>query len=213
MSEILRALAPKAPSPSAISRARWLGTFCLVWGVVTTPTWAANKCTSPNGKVTFSDLPCAEDQGSAKLKAPTPSREAGDAARSSGPLAAEKARVRSENELQNTQLRAECRALVTQLSELENLGKPSSAAEVQAVKTKLDGRCFSKMTDSLRATNEGLKEQDRIESAHIRERIRSDCENLKAFVAKERAKLAHEPRDNTAGLELKESEYRERCSR
>jgi hypothetical protein len=187
--------------------------FCLVFGVLAAPAWAANKCTGPNGKVTFSDLPCAEDESSAKLKAPAPSPEAGTAARPSGPQTTEQTRARSENELRNPQLRAECRALVMQLSELEKLGNPSSATEVQAVKAKLNERCFSKMTDHLQATKASLKEQDRIESARVLESIRGDCENLKAYIAKERAKLAREPRDNTFGLELKESQYKERCSR
>ena len=210
MSVISRAF---APTFSAIARAQWLGTFCLVFGVFATPAWAANKCTDPNGMVTFSDLPCAEHESSAKLKAPSPSPGAGNAARSSGPLTAEQTRARSENELRNPQLRAACRELALQLSELEKPGKPSSAKEVQAVKAKLNERCFGKMTDYLQTTKAGLKEQDRIEATQIQARIRSDCENLKAFIAKERAKLAREPRNNTAGLELKESEYQERCSR
>jgi hypothetical protein len=198
---------------SVISRAPWRGTFCLVFGVLSTSAWAANKCTGPNGKVTFSDLPCAEHESSARLKAPTPSPVGGNAARSSGALTAELSRARTENELRNPQLRAECRALAVQLSELEKSGEPSLVNEVQAVKARLNERCIGKMTDYLQTTKANLKEQDRIESANVLERIRADCENLKTFIARERGKLAREPRDNTAGLELKESEYKERCSR
>ena len=213
MSVFSRAFAPQASTSSAIARAWWLGAFCLAFGAMTTPAWAANKCTGPDGKVTFSDLPCADTESSARLKAPASSAGAGNAARSGAALTAEQARARSENELRNPQLRAACRALALQLSELEKPGKPSSAKEVQAVKAKLNERCFGKMTDYLQTTKAGLKEQDRIEATQIQARIRSDCENLKAFIAKERAKLAREPRNNTAGLELKESEYQERCSR
>jgi hypothetical protein len=213
MSVIPGAFAPQAPLPSVIAWAPWLGTFCLVFGVLATPAWAANKCTGPNGKVTFSDLPCAEHESSARLKAPTPSQGAGNAARPGGAPTAEPSRARPENELRNPQLRAECRALAVQLGELEKPGKPAPANEVRAVRARFNERCIGKMTDYLQTTKANLKEQDRIESANVLERIRADCENLKTFIARERGKLAREPRDNTAGLELKESEYKERCSR
>jgi hypothetical protein len=213
MSVVSRSFGPQAPSSPVISGARRLGACCLILGALTTPAWAANKCTGPDGKVTYSDLPCAKTESSARLKAPASSAGAGNATRSGAALTAEQARARAENELRNPQLRAECRALAMQLSELEKSGKPPSAKKVQAVKARLNERCFGKMTDYLQATEAGLKEQDRIESTQVQARIASDCENLKAFIAKERAKLAREPRDNTAGLEFKESEYKERCSR
>lgn len=44
---------------------------CLALAALCVPAWAINKCTAPDGKVSYQEAPCGATQGAAELKVQT----------------------------------------------------------------------------------------------------------------------------------------------
>ncbi len=190
------------------------GSLVFLAGAV--PALAANKCTSPDGKVTFSDLPCATNDSGTRLKPAADSPTSGVPAKpgdTGAPSAAAQARVRAENKLKDPARREECRALYQRLADLETASKvqKSPAPEAQLVKAKIDERCIGAMTSYLKATKTQMAEQDRIDAVKSEEYLLRYCEKQRITIDSERAKLKREPRENVVGINWMETEYKAQC--
>lgn len=178
--------------------------FAIMAALMATPIAQAaiHKCTGADGKVTFSDQPCAAGQGAAVVKPVAPSAAP---AIMGAPDASEKARTEARDRLRKGQT-PECLALADRMQNLlkDNVGK-APPAELDTVVNQYEQRCAARMRELVQA--EAARNEQR-----AREQTRkSDCDAKRRVLDERRSRLAQLSEPEKRAFTTVESEVARDC--
>jgi Domain of unknown function (DUF4124) len=163
---------------------------------------AIHKCTGTDGKVTFSDQPCATGQGASVVKpvAPGPAPVVTGA-----PDASEKARAEARDRLRKGQT-PECLNLADRMQNLlkDNAGK-APPADLDAVVNQYEQRCAARMRELLQA------EAARNEQLAREQTRKSECDAKRRVLDERRPRLAQLSDSDKRAFAVVESEVARDC--
>ena len=180
------------------------GSFAALFAVFSVPEAhaAIHKCTGTDGKVTFSDQPCAAGQGASVVKPVAP----GAAPATTGaPDASEKARAEARDRLRKGQT-PECLALADRMQNLlkDSVGK-TLPAELDTVVNQYEQRCAARMRELVQAENARNEQLAREQTR------KSDCDAKRRVLDERRPRLAQLNEQDKRAFAVVESEVARDC--
>jgi Domain of unknown function (DUF4124) len=163
---------------------------------------AIHKCTGADGKVTFSDQPCAAGQGASVVKPAAPGVAPTATA---APDASERARAEARDRLRRGQT-PECLALADRMQNLlkDNAGK-APPADLDTVVNQYEQRCAARMRELLQA------EAARTEQLAREQARKSDCDAKRRVLDERRPRLAQLSEQDRRAFAAVESEVARDC--